>query len=226
MKKSVYSLMLFDEIVEQIDQLAEKENSNRSQLINDILAQYLGLTTPEQKIQKILENLDENLKDELDVNQITKNTSIHFNKNIEFKYKPRIKYIYEFIGTGDKKFAVLKISSRSKSKVLDELFNEFFKKLSELEQKNSYHLGIKPEDEKKFKFVREFRIESSITRDIDEITNFLSNYLKMLNEAMNIFFSEENKNCDEKLQKVFDQFFLSKQLQIKTENPLDLIRIK
>lgn len=46
MKKSVYSLMLFDEIVEKIDQLAYENNTNRSQLINDILAEKIGLETP------------------------------------------------------------------------------------------------------------------------------------------------------------------------------------
>ena len=55
MKKSVYSLMLFDEIVEKIDQLAYENNTNRSQLINDILAEKIGLETPEQQVQKILE---------------------------------------------------------------------------------------------------------------------------------------------------------------------------
>jgi len=50
MIKSVYSLMLFDEIVEKIDQIAYENNTNRSQLINDILAEKIGLVTPEQKI--------------------------------------------------------------------------------------------------------------------------------------------------------------------------------
>lgn len=46
MKKSVYSLMLFDEIVERIDDMAYMHHTNRSQLINDILADYVGMETP------------------------------------------------------------------------------------------------------------------------------------------------------------------------------------
>ena len=38
MKKSVYSLMVFDEIIDKIDTMAEKNNQNRSQIINQILA--------------------------------------------------------------------------------------------------------------------------------------------------------------------------------------------
>ena len=89
MKKSVYSLMLFDEIVEKIDQLAYENNTNRSQLINDILAEKIGLETPEQQVQKILEQLDQNLSDTLSVSQINKNSSIQFGKSLKYKYRPR-----------------------------------------------------------------------------------------------------------------------------------------
>ena len=88
MKKSVYSLMLFDEIVEKIDQLAYENNTNRSQLINDILAEKIGLETPEQQVQKILEQLDQNLSDTLSVSQINKNSSIQFGKSLKYKYRP------------------------------------------------------------------------------------------------------------------------------------------
>ena len=97
MKKSVYSLMLFDEIVEKIDQLAYENNTNRSQLINDILAEKIGLETPEQQVQKILEQLDQNLSDTLSVSQINKNSSIQFGKSLKYKYRPKVRYSYEFV---------------------------------------------------------------------------------------------------------------------------------
>ncbi len=56
MKKRVYILMRFYVIVEKIDQLAYENNTNRSQLINDILAEKIGLETPEQQVQKILKD--------------------------------------------------------------------------------------------------------------------------------------------------------------------------
>ena len=77
--------MLFDEIVEKIDQLAYENNTNRSQLINDILAEKIGLETPEQQVQKILEQLDQNLSDTLSVSQINKNSRIQFGKSLKYK---------------------------------------------------------------------------------------------------------------------------------------------
>lgn len=226
MKKSVYSLMLFDEIVDEIDKIASEENLNRSQIINDILAEHLGLITPEQKIQRILDNLNKTIGKELSVKSCIKNSSIRFGKNIDYKYKPIINYTYEFIGPVDNKFAVLKISSRSKSTELNNLFEEFFNCLSNLEQRNSFHIGIKPEKKSKHKFIREFRLEGCIKRDLNEVTDFLINYLLMLDEALEVFFSLQGEDFDEELQKIFNQFFESNQLQVVNENPLDLIRVK
>ena len=47
MKKSVYSLVLMDDVVEAIDELAYSMNTSRSNLINQILAARVSLLTPE-----------------------------------------------------------------------------------------------------------------------------------------------------------------------------------
>ena len=78
MKKSLYSLTLFDDIVEQIDDLAFAQGTNRSQMVNDILASYLGIKTPEQKIHSVLESISENMAGELNVNHTNQNNSIYF----------------------------------------------------------------------------------------------------------------------------------------------------
>ena len=40
MNKSVYSLVLMDDVVEQIDRVAYEMNTSRSNMINQILAEY------------------------------------------------------------------------------------------------------------------------------------------------------------------------------------------
>ena len=59
MKKTLYSLMLDDEVVREVDALAHRLGTNRSSLINQILAQYVDYTTPEQKINDILSTIEE-----------------------------------------------------------------------------------------------------------------------------------------------------------------------
>lgn len=53
MKKTLYSLMLSDEVVAEVDRLAHRLGTNRSNLINQILAEHVGFVTPERRINDI-----------------------------------------------------------------------------------------------------------------------------------------------------------------------------
>lgn len=43
----MYSLILAEDVVDEIDKMADAEGTNRSYLINRILADYVGIDTPE-----------------------------------------------------------------------------------------------------------------------------------------------------------------------------------
>lgn len=190
MKKSVYSLMLFDEIVEQIDQLAYLKNTNRSQLINDILAEHIGLETPEQKVQAVLESLEENFENKLSVGQMVKNSSIQFGKSLKYKYRPKVRYSYEFIGNGGNKYAVLKISSRTQSQDLNAHFQDFFDIIKGIESSHAVTDGQYGPGDTNHKFVREFKTSGEVTRDVESITETLTRYLKMIDSAMTHYFAD------------------------------------
>ncbi|MGL4607429.1 MAG: hypothetical protein ACRCU3_08205 [Eubacteriaceae bacterium] len=207
MKKSVYSLMLFDEIVEKIDQIAYMNNTNRSQLINDLLAERIGLVTPEQKIQKILEQLDENFSDILSVNQINKNSSIQFGKSLKYKYRPKVRYSYEFLANEDGKYPVLKISSRTKSEDLNEHFNAFFSLISTIEQEKNKELDKMSENLTNHKFVRSFKKEGELTQETQVVADNLTRYLKMIDQAMNVYFSHIDEKDESSLEKLLERIY-------------------
>ena len=56
MKKSVYSLVLNDRVVEELDQLAYRQGTSRSALINRILADYVSYQTPEMRLRQVLDS--------------------------------------------------------------------------------------------------------------------------------------------------------------------------
>ena len=58
MGKSVYSLALSDEIIAEVDRLAYQNGTNRSGLINSILAEYLQFTTPEQRMREVFDRME------------------------------------------------------------------------------------------------------------------------------------------------------------------------
>ena len=54
MKKNVYSLVLSEDVVHEIDKMAYRQGTNRSNLVNQILAEYASLITPERRISHLL----------------------------------------------------------------------------------------------------------------------------------------------------------------------------
>ena len=50
--------MLNDEVVQEVDALAHQLGTNRSALINRILAEYVGFTTPERRINDVLSAME------------------------------------------------------------------------------------------------------------------------------------------------------------------------
>mgnify|MGYP006344792163 CR=1 FL=1 len=56
MHKSLYSLMLMDDVIKAIDRLALQQSTNRSNLVNQILAEYVSMTTPEKRVNNIFKS--------------------------------------------------------------------------------------------------------------------------------------------------------------------------
>ena len=61
MNKSVYSLVLSDEIVQEIDRLAYEAGASRSAMINQILADYVRYTTPEKRMREVFSAIEQML---------------------------------------------------------------------------------------------------------------------------------------------------------------------
>ncbi len=59
MKKSVYSLVLMDDVIKAVDRQAYRLGTSRSNLINQILAEHLSCVTPEMRMRDIFASLSE-----------------------------------------------------------------------------------------------------------------------------------------------------------------------
>ena len=71
MKKSVYSLVLSDDVVEAVDRAAYQNGLSRSAMVNQILADYVSYTTPEKRMREIFSQVDTLKSYHLDVPQVT-----------------------------------------------------------------------------------------------------------------------------------------------------------
>ena len=189
MQKSVYSLMLSDSVVSGIDMLALKKGTNRSNLINMILAEYLSLTTPEMRIENIFRQMESLFSSyESVVPVMTPNRPVMSVKStLEYKYRPTVKYdvrLYrqaQMQAIGD-----MSVTFRTQSHSLIEITEEFFKFWYSLEKKYIKHEYFKNiqyslDDGK---FTRTIMLFDANESSLDVIAQGITDYIKCLDLVM------------------------------------------
>ena len=118
MSKSVYSLVLTDEIVRAIDSLAYRMNTSRSALIDRILAEKLSMQTPEIRMRNIMENISSFFDDEIfRLQTVAGDGGMLIKSPLPYKYKPTIRYSVELLRE-DRYLGRLKVSFRTQNMAL------------------------------------------------------------------------------------------------------------
>lgn len=136
MKKNMYSLILAEDVVNAIDKLAEEENTNRSNLINEILAEYVSVTTPEKRINDIFHGIEDLFK-QLTGQQVyyqQHDNTLSIKSALEYRYRPTIRYEVELYRTQDGTVGELKVNFRTQSPQLLNRLTEFFALWTRLEE--------------------------------------------------------------------------------------------
>ena len=136
MKKNMYSLILTEDVVNAIDKLAEEENTNRSNLINEILAEYVSVTTPEKRINDIFHGIEDLFK-QLTGQQVyyqQHDNTLSIKSALEYRYRPTIRYEVELYRTQDGTVGELKVNFRTQSPQLLNRLTEFFALWTRLEE--------------------------------------------------------------------------------------------
>ena len=141
MKKTLYSLMLNDEVVREVDQLAHRLGTNRSNLINEILAEYVNYTTPEKRINDVLSAIQEMMRPSADlIPYFAPHTcSMSLKSSLEYKYRPTIKYEVELYRGLEENIGSLSVLFRTQSPELIEGMTAFFRLWTQIETAHLAH---------------------------------------------------------------------------------------
>ncbi len=124
MKKSVYSLVLSDGVIEAADRMAYVKGMSRSALIDELLARALSCMTPEMRMRDIFLTLEESMRQDtvFRLQNRASDSMLSLLSAIQYKYKPTIRYSVElYRQLHDRSFGELKIQSRTQS---DSLLSE------------------------------------------------------------------------------------------------------
>ena len=136
MKKSVYSLVLTDDIVAQVDRVAYAAGTSRSNMINQILAEYVSYVTPEKRMREIF-SAAENLLRDLSGTQLMLQPSdsmLSLRSALHYKYNPTVRYSVELFRDSGGAAGQLRISLRSQNETLILLLRRFFLLWQQVEQ--------------------------------------------------------------------------------------------
>ena len=103
MGKSVYSLVLMDDIVAAVDRLAYQEGTSRSNMVNRILAEYVQMDTPENRIRTIFDAVNAVLgtQSALQPMMATGDAVVAMRSALQYKYNPSVRYVVELYTAGD-----------------------------------------------------------------------------------------------------------------------------
>ncbi len=129
MKKTLYSLMLDEEVVRQVDALAHTMGTNRSGLINQILAEYVDYTTPERRINDIFSAMERLISPSRELVPFfsPNSMSMSLKSSLAYKYRPTVKYEVELYRSGEDSIGQLSVAYRTQSAGLISAMTDFFR---------------------------------------------------------------------------------------------------
>lgn len=192
--KSMYSVILRDELVRRLDAVAYENGVSRSVMLNKILADYLMVETPDTVMENIFSSM-ENLFGEITgmrfVNQSSTSMASVMSV-LDYRYNPKVKYSVELFPAGD--LGQLKISLRSQNPTLIALLEDFYSFYISLE--NAY-IGKRTYGYGDNRFVRILLRPNNLSpiKLGEEITEFVTDFDKY----MRIYFANlENINLAKK----------------------------
>lgn len=136
MKKTLYSLMLSEDVVREVDAMAHRMGTNRSALINRILAEYVDYVTPEQRINDVLSTIEALMAPSRELVPVfaPNSFSMFLKSSLDYKYRPTVKYEVELYRGEHEQLGQMSVVFRSTSAALVSAMTEFFRLWSAIEQ--------------------------------------------------------------------------------------------
>ena len=189
MSKSVYSIVLSDDVVAAVDMLALKMGTNRSNLINQILAERVSVVTPERRMRDIFDNIFRLMDERFIQDSTAAGTALAFRSSIAYKYKPTVRYSVELLRAPEgERIGSLKISFRTRSQAFMDMLGGFFTLWIGTErQYNSRRPEYKAESDKLIRAI--YFPEGASSATAEQIGELIGEYIKAFDSALKGYFA-------------------------------------
>lgn len=188
MKKTLYSLMLNEEVVAEVDRLAHRLGTNRSNLINQILAEHVNYVTPERRINDIFTAMEQLIQPsrELVPFFVPNAMTMSLKSSLEYKYRPTVKYEVELYRGDSDYLGEMSVVFRTQSRALIQSMTDFFRVWKSIEDAHLRPLMSSALPQYALyegKFVRSISTPESDC-SADELAGAISEYIKLFDSMM------------------------------------------
>ncbi|MEZ4358273.1 MAG: hypothetical protein R2876_06605 [Eubacteriales bacterium] len=209
MNKNVYSLVLMDKVVNEIDRLAYEKNTSRSNLINQILAEYVSLITPE-KIREDTFLQMQDLIEEIGQFRIQQSGEgmLLLKSVIKYKYNPSIRYCVRLNRNQAPHVGRLIAAFRTQNKELLDTVSGFFKLWMSLEKRHAakhFKEGEVFASIEEGKYQREF-VTPLKKLSTQQVAEAITNYINVFDSALKAYFENGDYAIDE-IERLYIDYF-------------------
>ena len=187
MKRSIYSLVLADDVVAAVDRMAYEMHTSRSNLINQILAEHLSCVTPEMRMQTIFDQMGM-LAGQFRIQRQTSAHLLSLQSQLDYKYKPTVQYFVDLYRMPVQDHAGrIRIQLRTQNETLLQVLEQFFRLWMALEER------YVPEAAGTVYRISPGRLERSF-RDPgvseEELGSLICQYIRTFDEYLKAYFSD------------------------------------
>lgn len=206
MSKSLYSLILMDEVVKGIDKAAYSLNTSRSALINRILADYLSIKTPDSHADEVFGIVGRTLSESGDI-QVCHGTSpsvLTLRSALNYKYNPTLRYTVTLTPDGESVSGRMEAALRTQNKLLKDKVGGFYHVWSTL-MKNGDTDDLHAEKYyvSDAKYTVFFRIYGDYQNmSTSETASLIADYVRHFDNSIKEFFGLPEERCSEILLKL------------------------
>ena len=136
MSKSLYSLILNDEVIDKVDKMARINGFSRSLMVEKILADAVMFETPEIKASSIFEEIERLISLTQTMRYLSQPSQYMASimSALDYRYNPAIKYSVELFPESDY-LGQLKVNLRTQNPILINLMSDFYTFYTYLEKK-------------------------------------------------------------------------------------------
>lgn len=188
MGKSVYSLVLTDEIVAEVDMLATQQGLSRSALIDHVLAEYANLSTARQVRHNTVAVIEEAVTSLGFRGSVSSGGILTLRTALRYKYNPALQYVVELY-EGKEWLGQLRVDLRSQNETLLTYIQLFFKLWNRLEEMYLPNYSASKSNIEPKRYIRLLTIPNK-NASHDEIGEAIAAYVTLLDCCMKTYFNQ------------------------------------